>query len=289
MGCCCSSSGVWKGEKAYLRTMGHLQQLTLLPGTHPLLQRLPEQHLPHPTLHAYHKPPAGPGAQCSQKCPLKPCLPALLPTEHLNRGFCQLPQAEATRSSRCTCPTLLAFHCANSPPPPHLMLWIQPGCSASSSGCPGVRSWLGQELWRQAWAQGRSQQTPAAWTQALSLQWCWELHLQGNSKRSGPTTGCDKQTLSRASQQAGKLHLHPTALGNLTQHHKARNLLSWKASRAPPDQRQDWLRSFLGPCWPARPGLVPTPPHSQPILTSLILQDTVEPLQHCLLLCVQVL
>lgn len=46
-------------------------------------------------------------------------------------------------------PNMLAFHCANSPPP-HLVLWIHPGCSASSSGCLGVRSWPGQELWRQA-------------------------------------------------------------------------------------------------------------------------------------------
>lgn len=71
------------------------------------------------------------------------------PAELLNSGFCQLPHAEATRSSCCTCLTLLVFHCANSPPP-HLVLWIHPGCSASSSGCLGVRSWPGQELQRQA-------------------------------------------------------------------------------------------------------------------------------------------
>lgn len=61
------------------------------------------------------QPSAGPEVQCPQRCPLKPCLLALLPVELLNSGFCQLPHAEATRSSCCnsricwhsTVPTLL--------------------------------------------------------------------------------------------------------------------------------------------------------------------------------------
>lgn len=158
VGGCAASGGSWDAPAApvesgkgdsYLGTGVTYSQPALLPGTLPLLQQLPEQHLPVQTGPALHAPTAPNRATGSVFPNLLPQdLPASPAASKASEQWGWPPASQRQQGA----PT----GSADPPSPPHLLAWAQPGCSAPS-GCPG-RSWcwLGQELSRQAQARGRS-------------------------------------------------------------------------------------------------------------------------------------
>lgn len=171
-GGCAADEGGWdataapvesgKGQSAYLATGGHLQPDSPS-ARHPshCCKGLWSSTCPYqtdPALHTYCSSQQDHGLSIPKLAtPFHPktCLPALLPADHLNREFCHLPPTEATQNSLRACLALPKSHSAG--PPPHLLARAQPGCSASSSGCPGVSwCWPGQKLLRQAQAPGTS-------------------------------------------------------------------------------------------------------------------------------------
>lgn len=244
--------------KSLFTDKGQFQKPTLLPGTHPLLQRLPS----HPVLHSYHS--------LQQNQGLNPqALPA---SSAASRAF----EQQTLSAASCRGNKEFLLYLPNSAGIPLCQFFSSSPGAVDTAWllCIFFRLSRAEELARVGAVEagiGPGEVTPniSGLDTGITSAAVLGTASKGNSKISGATIGCEEQTHSRASQEAEELHLQPwTTSPNTTRH----EIFSARRHQEHPQTERD-----------------PTPPHSWPLLTSFILQDTVEPLQHCLLLCIQVL